>query len=256
MKTPSILVTLTILISIATAGLGFVTGVKVKEEIDARIDAQDKQAQAEQERDQASRDLQDAQAELDTKESELAETFLKLKNATENLRSQTTRANNLENDLDAVTRTKNEYELQLSLWDAVGLSIDTARSLRDDLRAANNKIDALEEERAALARRITVLDNKLKLYELDDYEVKLPNIAGFVTAVDPKHHFIVINVGRNQELLEKGKVSISRDGKLIAKAQVTSVDETKSVANILPTWNVDDIQQGDVVMTALESRKD
>lgn len=257
MKTPSILAILTILVCIATAGLGFVSGVKVKEVIQAKNDALDAQSRAEQSEQTAIENLNEARSELEDKERTLADLEIQLKTANTNFREQTRRANDLENKLSDVTRSRNDYERQLSLWEAVGLSIDDAKRLRDDLRSSQTKIDVLEAEGAELARRLTVLDNKLKLYELADYEVKLPSdISGTVTAVDPKYHFVVLNVGRNQELLEEGKVSISRDGKLVAKARITKVDNDSSIANPLSGWSIDNIQPGDKVFTAIESRKD
>lgn len=257
MKTPSILAILTILVCIATAGLGFVSGVKVKELIKSRDNAEMERDTALSEKQTALDELEESKSEIEDKDRQLADRDLQLKTANNNFQQQLTRANSLERQLNEMTSSARQYERQLSLWEAVGLSIDDAKRLRDDLRAADLKIDILEAEGETLARRITILDNKLKLYELDDYEVKLPNnISGKVTAVDPKYHFVVINAGRNQDLLEQGKVSISRNGKLVAKARITKVDENSAIANPLEGWSIDDIQQGDRVLTAIESMQE
>jgi flagellar biosynthesis chaperone FliJ len=254
MKTPSILATLTILVCIATAGLGFVSGVKVKElkaDRDNAYSERDEARKNEQAANNALDRMRDEKEEMDARLSQLT---LELGTANADLKSQIQRAQNLERQLNDVTRSRNDYERQLSLWDAIGLSIDDAKTLRDDLREAENEIDILREEGAALARRVTVLDNKLKLYELDDYEVKLsPTISGRVTAIDPKYHFVILNVGRDQDLLEQGKLSISRNGELVAKARVTSVRESTAVANILPGWSIENVREGDMVMAAFEA---
>ena len=257
MKTPSIFAILTILVSIATAGLGFVSVGKVKEVIKSRDNAEMQRDTALSEKQTALEELDEAKTEIEDKDRQLADRDLQLKSANNNFQQQLTRANSLERQLNEMTRSSRQYERELSLWEAVGLSIDDAKRLRDNLRAAEVKISVLEEEGEALSRRVTILDNKLKLYELDDYEVKLPNnIAAKVTAVDPKYHFVVINIGRNKDLLEQGKVSISRDGKLVAKARITKVDETTSIANPLAGWSIDNIQQGDRVLTAIESMQE
>lgn len=256
MKTPSILATLTILVSIATAGLGFVSGVKVKEIKEDRDKAYTERDDANRNAEAANEAMAKMRDELEEKDALLSSLNSQLQDSNRSLQTQSNRAQQLERELNTVTRSRNDYERQLSLWEAVGLSIEDAKTIRDDLKRAEGEIEVLEEEGAALSRRVTVLDNKLKLYELDDYEVKLPlSIAGRVTAVDPKYHFIVLNIGRNQELLEEGKISISRGGQLVAKARVTTVNEYSSIANILPGWNIDSVREGDSVMTAYESRQ-
>lgn len=254
MKTPSILATLTILVSIATAGLGFVSGVKVKEIKAQRDTAQVERDESQRNERAANSKMSEMRDDLEAKDQRLTDMEIQLKQSTSNLDKQSRRASDLERQLNDMTRSRNDYERQLSLWDSIGLSIDDAKTLREDLKGSQNQIALLEAEGAALSRRITVLDNKLKLYELDDYEVKLPAVVSArVTAVDPKYQFVVINVGRNQELLEQGKLSISRNGLLVAKVRLTSVDDSRSIANVLPGWNIDDVREGDIVMTAFEA---
>jgi hypothetical protein len=48
--------------------------------------------------------------------------------------------------------------------------------------------------------------------------------------------------------LEDGKLLVNRDGKLIAKVQVKSVQPDRSIANVLPGWKLSDVMEGDQVL--------
>ena len=41
---------------------------------------------------------------------------------------------------------------------------------------------------------------------------------------------------------------VSRDGKLVAKIRVTTVEPGRSVANVLPEWKQAEVMEGDVVL--------
>ena len=90
--------------------------------------------------------------------------------------------------------------------------------------------------------------------ELDRYkgkitEVVLPlGLKGKVLAVDPKYDFVVLNIGRKDGLLENGKLIVNREGRLVAKVQISRVDETRSIANILPEWKQVAVLEGDDVL--------
>jgi hypothetical protein len=49
-------------------------------------------------------------------------------------------------------------------------------------------------------------------------------------------------------VLPYAKLLVNRDGKLIGKVQITSVDKNRSVANILPEWKQDEVMEGDQVL--------
>ncbi len=65
---------------------------------------------------------------------------------------------------------------------------------------------------------------------------------------DPKYDFVVLDIGDNQKVVEGGKLLVNRNGKLIAKVVIKSVDATRSIANVLPGWKLSDIMEGDQVL--------
>ena len=60
----------------------------------------------------------------------------------------------------------------------------------------------------------------------------------------------MLNIGEEQGVLDDGELLVSRDGKLVAKVIVRSVQKDRSIANIMPGWQLGDVIEGDVVTPA------
>ena len=67
---------------------------------------------------------------------------------------------------------------------------------------------------------------------------------------DPKWKFVVLNVGEDQGLLKDGELLVNRDGRLVAKVRVSSVQKDRSVANVMPGWELGEVLEGDQVIPA------
>jgi hypothetical protein len=59
-----------------------------------------------------------------------------------------------------------------------------------------------------------------------------------------------LNIGGDQGVLDDGEMLVSRDGKLVAKVIVRSVQKDRSIANVMPGWRLGDVIEGDVVTPA------
>lgn len=242
------------LVSAGSVALAFIVGSTVK---DVKVERDDALAAEQDARD--ARRL--AESELDKTESRLAEANSRLSQVEDALNQaqialedQRDRANGLESDLSALREEHQSVTIELQKWRLTGLTVDQALALRSELREANQRINGLVSENTALSREVAVLDNRLKIFESEDYEVKLPSqLSATVTAVDPKFAFVVINVGAEDSVLEEAKFSISRNQELIAKVQVSSVESGHSFANVLPGWNIQDIRPGDRVIPSYEA---
>jgi hypothetical protein len=102
-----------------------------------------------------------------------------------------------------------------------------------------------------LGKRIKKLDADLAFYRDPNRPIELPaTIKGKVLASDPKWHFVVINVGEEQGVLEHGELLVNRDGKLVAKVIVSSVEKNRCVANIMTGWELGEVFEGDMVTPA------
>jgi hypothetical protein len=75
-------------------------------------------------------------------------------------------------------------------------------------------------------------------------------MKGSILVSDPKWNFVVIDIGEDEGLLEHGQLLVSRNGKLVGKISVTSVQKERSIANLMPGWSVAEIMEGDVVTPA------
>ena len=74
-----------------------------------------------------------------------------------------------------------------------------------------------------------------------------PGLRGKVLVADPKFNFVVLNIGAKQEVVPFGRFLVSRNGHLVAKLKVQSVQPDRSIANVMPGWNLSEIQEGDEV---------
>jgi cell shape-determining protein MreC len=68
--------------------------------------------------------------------------------------------------------------------------------------------------------------------------------------VDPKWDFVVLNIGQDQGVLENGELLVSREGKLVAKIVVRSVEKNRCIANVVPGWKLGEVIEGDEVSPA------
>ncbi|HXG46051.1 MAG TPA: hypothetical protein VNO52_00370, partial [Methylomirabilota bacterium] len=74
-----------------------------------------------------------------------------------------------------------------------------------------------------------------------------PGTKGKVLVVDPKWDFVVLDIGERENLRANGVMMVHRNGKLVAKVRIVSVQGTRSIANILPGWKLDEVLEGDTV---------
>ena len=102
-----------------------------------------------------------------------------------------------------------------------------------------------------MAQKIKKLESRLAVYEIPDYFVTLPaNLKGKVLVTDPKWNFVVLNIGEDQGVLDRGELLVNRDGKLVAKVIVRSVQKDRSIANVMPGWELGEVMEGDQVIPA------
>jgi dihydropteroate synthase len=117
------------------------------------------------------------------------------------------------------------------------------------LAATIKEKDAYTAENKVILRKNTELVNKIDALIGVQTEVVLPaGLKGKVTAVDPRYDFVVLNIGANQGVLERGKMLVSRAGKLIGKVQIVSVEPDRCIANMLPAYKAGDVTEGDEVL--------
>ena len=181
---------------------------------------------------------------------DLADTSEKLEAATSRGNTQQARADKAEAELKTTAGELTDAQRDLSAWKALGITVDQVQKSLEDLKKATAANDALKEEKVILIRNINRLSARLAIYEKDkEIAPDLPvGLKGKVVAVDPKWDFIVLDIGSNQGLVERGEMLVDRAGKLVAKVRVTSVEPNRAIANVLPEWKQADVMEGDEVL--------
>ena len=142
-----------------------------------------------------------------------------------------------------------EAQRKVSLYELFGPpeQIKAALDSEKKLQAA---VEALDEEKKVLQRKIKSLENQLEPYLARGEEIPpaMPGVKGKILVVDPKWNFVILDIGEKSGAQERGVLMVSRNAKLVGKVKIVSVSADRSVANIMPSWKLDELQEGDQVL--------
>lgn len=240
---------------VAALGAGVVNVVVVKPKIQALTDdrntQRDAKVQAQNDLAATKKTLAATQGELKQTQQDLADAKAAEKKAEDTATAQTKRADDLADKLAKATTDRDDAQAKLAAYTASGMSSEQVAHMARDLRDAQEAIAVANDEKLVLTRTVKRLENKLNEYLNPDYVVKLrPDLRGKVVVVDPKWDFVVLNIGEDQGVVEDGELLVSRDGKLVAKVIVRTVQKDRCIANIVPGWKIGDVYEGDMVTPA------
>ncbi len=240
---------------LAALAAGVVNGVYVKGKITALVSQRDdwhnQYTDTNAKLISTTKDLKKTQADLADTQQQLADAQAARKKAEDTAAAQQKRADDLSDQLTKVTAQRDDAQAQLAAYTATGKSPKDVLDLVASIRGYQDEIDAINQEKAVLSRTVARLNNQLAQLIGTNYVVTLPpNLLGKVLVVDPKWGFVILNVGDDQGVLDDGELLVSRDGKLVAKVIVRSVQRNRSIANIMPGWQLGDIYEGDIVTPA------
>jgi hypothetical protein len=161
------------------------------------------------------------------------------------------RANQLSAQLKTTTQERDVAQGELAAWEALGISVDGVKGKLVELKEAQEEILAQKDEITVLSRSLVRATNQLALLIDPEFKVKLPEgLKGTVVVSDPKWDFVVLDIGEDQGVLEKGELLVNRDGKLVAKVRVFRVEKNRSIANLVGGWRIGDIVEGDKAIPA------
>jgi hypothetical protein len=245
-----------ILAILAALGAGVLNFVVVKDKIAALTD--DRNTQRSQ-KEQAQTDLASTQKDLARTQSDLKQTQDQLADANSErdkavatADAQSKRADDLSDKLAKVSQERDDAQNSLAAYTATGIKAEDVGKLSRDLKDAQDAIEVGNEEKVVLVRTITRLTNELaEITGTGDYVVKLPaDLKGKILVVDPKWDFVVLNIGEDQGVLQDGELLVSRDGKLVAKVVVRTIEKDRCIANIVPGWKLGEVFEGDEVSPA------
>jgi predicted RNase H-like nuclease (RuvC/YqgF family) len=178
--------------------------------------------------------LTETQSQLEAANTKNAELDKQNTDLTDKLTRMTARADNAEQTLERWRQLPPPEQIK-------GIIIELAQTkkARDAVVAENKLLLASRNE----------LQRQLENLVGSDVAVVLPEgLKGRVLAVDPKYDFVVLDIGDDQGVKERGEMMVNRQGKLIGKIRISSVQKDRCVATILPAWKRGDIMEGDQVI--------
>ena len=239
-----------IVAGLAVGGLNF---VKVKEKITTLMGERDSEKSqkevAQTDLAKTNKKLASTEKDLESTKTELASTQEERDKAIAESENQTKRATRLAQDLSKTQQERTDLQSQLSQWNVLGLTADQIKPLQADLKQAREDVLALTETNRVATVKIRNLKNRLAQYEDENYRVELPaTLTGKVLVADPKWDFVVLNFGEKQGALENGVMLVNRNGRLVAKVQIRSLQPDRCIANVLPNWKLGDVMEGDLVI--------
>lgn len=195
------------------------------------------------------KDLKTTQETLATTEKTLEETKTSLVAMTSRATEQERRANSLQQTLDTTKRDLTTAQQDLAAWKALQIPVEQVSQIIESEKRYRQLTTVLEEEKRVLLKENTRLTNMIADLTLgEDLPVPMPGAKGTVVAVDPKWNFVVLDVGEKGGARQKGVFLVSRNGKLVGKVRVTNVQPDRSIANVVPGWQLDEILEGDQVV--------
>ena len=241
-----------IIAALAVGGLNF---VKVKEKITTIQNQRETEKAAKEDALQklkkTTADLKATTEKLTLTEKTLAATTLERDKAVKDLDVVTKRADKLNEDLAKIRKERDVAQQDLAAYVATGLTPPQILAFDKQIKALNKQLDALKDENKVIGEKASDLQAKLDRYEHPDKPVLLPaQLIGKVLVTDPKWNFVVLSVGREQGVKQDGELLVNRNGKLVAKIIVRSLQKDRSIANVMPGWQLGEILEGDVVIPA------
>jgi uncharacterized protein (DUF3084 family) len=240
---------------LAALAVGVVNVVFVKDKINTIVTDRDTQRSgrmtAEGDRDKAKTELASKQKELDQSKQELADAKTEREKAVATAAAQIKKAEDLSTKLAQTTEERDKAQTDLAAYRATGVPAEQVGQLNRLLKNAKDELDIAKEEQQVLQRTVNRLQVRLARYEGTNKPVELrANLRGKIIVVDPKWDFVVLNIGINQGVIEDGELLVSREGKLVAKVVIRSVEQNRSIANIVPGWKLGEVIEGDEVTPA------
>jgi hypothetical protein len=196
-------------------------------------------------------DLTKTTAELTQTKATLETTTSERDTAQAAAAAATKKADGLTADLAKTRTERDNAQADLSAYKATSFSPEQIVAMGKQYKGLENALAGQREENKLLDQKLKKTQAELDNYIDPNRPIPLPaHLAGKVLISDPKYNFVILSVGEEQGVVKRGQMLVNRKGKLVAKVQVTSVQKDRCVANVLPGWELGDVEEGDLVIPA------
>ncbi|HEY3663975.1 MAG TPA: hypothetical protein VGL24_12555 [Chthoniobacterales bacterium] len=138
-----------------------------------------------------------------------------------------------------------------------GASPNEVKAMLDDTK---KQLEAAEQEKAILADKVKAAQDRVTEMELDkkrrESGVNEAGVHGVVLAVNQAYNFVVLSMGDRQGVVPNSEMLVMRQGALIGKIRISSVEPTTSIGDILSNTMARgvQVQPGDTVVYAGNTR--
>jgi len=240
---------------LAALGAGVLTFTQVQGKIhtlmDQRNSYHDERDKVQGQLDTTKKDLAKTQDTLKQTQQDLATSKKNEAAAVAKADTESKRADDLSTKLTKASQDRDTAQANLEAYTQSGLTAKEVADLSATLKKAQSTIEAINQEKVVMKRTIDRLNGELAEIIGTNAPVTEPAmLRGRILVVDPKWDFVVLNVGDDQGLKDNGELLVSRDGKLVAKIIVRSIQKDRSIANIMPGWKLGEVIEGDEVTPA------
>ena len=134
-----------------------------------------------------------------------------------------------------------------------GVSPNELKALLDDTK---HQLEAAEQEKAILGDKVKSAQDKVAAMEEEKKRRESgqnpPGVHGTVLAVNQAYNFVVLNMGDRQGVVPNSEMLVMRQGALIGKIRISSVEPTTSIGDIITNSLARgvQVQPGDIVVYA------
>lgn len=195
--------------------------------------------------------LKKTEGELASTQQELTDTKGERDKAVARAEAQSKRADELSDKLAKAVQERDDAQNLLASYKATDLTPEQIIRLNKQLKDANMQIAVINSEKAVIQRQLAKKTAELERIIGTDPTIKLrADLKGKIVVVDPKWDFVVLNIGDDAGVLQDGELLVSRQGKLVAKVVIRSVQKDRCIANVVPGWKLGEMIEGDDVTPA------
>jgi hypothetical protein len=141
----------------------------------------------------------------------------------------------------------------LAEWTGLGVPIERVGGLNKSLKSAEDEEKAVQAELGILVAEDKRLRKEARVLGIDsDVFVYYP---ASVLVVDPRYDFVVLDKGQKDDVLEGENAIASRDGKISGRLKITRVEESRSIAYLVPGSAPGMPREGDQVILWTEGSR-
>ena len=138
-----------------------------------------------------------------------------------------------------------------------GVSPNELKAMLGDTK---QQLEAAEQEKALLAGKVQAAQDRVAAIEEEkkrrESGLNTPGVHGTVLAVNQAYNFVVLSMGDRQGVVPNSEMLVMREGALIGKIRISSVEPTTSIGDIITNSLARgvQVQPGDTVIYAGNTR--